>query len=65
MSDEETEVERSIRASDLLKLMGVVEAAAGLFNFCEHIYGAEWGCVEFRELGQKLRVLGLSEVTGE
>lgn len=57
--------EQTIKASDLLKLMDVVEAATGLWNACEQTFGARWGCSEFKDLGDALRKLGLQEVTGE
>jgi len=52
----------AIRASDLMKLMKVVEHATGLYNFCERQYGAAWGCEEFRELQVALLELGLTQV---
>jgi hypothetical protein len=62
LSDEEL---NTIKASDLLKLMGVVEKATGLYNACEQTFGARWNCSEFRELGDTLRGLGLKEVSSE
>jgi hypothetical protein len=48
-----------IRASDLTKLMAVVQAAAGLYNALEQI---DASLPEFDELGDALRNLGVSEV---
>jgi hypothetical protein len=63
MSDEGQEVE-AIRASDLMKLMEVVKAATGLYNVCEHHLELR-DQVEFRELGDALRALGLNEVEAD
>ena len=59
------EEENVISASDLLKLMNVVEAATSLYNVCELTFGARWGVPEFHELGEALRAFGLSEVTND
>lgn len=50
----------AIKASDLLKLMKVVEHATGLYNAIERDGGYE--PAEFKELGDALRALGLNEV---
>jgi hypothetical protein len=65
VSDEAQEVQ-TIRASDLVKLMGVVGAAAGLFNALELQY--KWTerrpwAKEYNDLGAALRELGLAEVS--
>ena len=57
-----------IKASDLARLMDVVEAAAGLYNELEKKYTTEWVPVgeigkAWHEVGQALRELGLHEVT--
>lgn len=53
----------TIKASDLVKQIQVTEAAIGLWNYCEKTFGKRWNCPEFHELGDKLRNLGLAEVT--
>lgn len=65
MPEEATEAEE-IKASDLVKLMGVVGAAAGLYNALEIEY--KWTELrpwskEFTDLGIALRDLGLAEVS--
>lgn len=48
-----------IKASDLLKLMDIVDAATALWNRCEQQFGARWNCAEFRELSKALKAFGL------
>lgn len=51
-----------IKASDLLKLMQVVEKATGLWNALERLTPEMLVPEEFSELGAALRALGLAEV---
>lgn len=58
---------QQILKSDLKKLMDVVNAAAGIYNVLEAL-GEDAGVraevwAEYLVLGQKLRALGLNEVT--
>jgi hypothetical protein len=56
-----------IKASDLVALMGVVGAAAGLYNALELTEPATfkpWSG-EYEELGNALRTLGLVEVQAD
>jgi hypothetical protein len=60
----ETVVEQ-IKASDLLKLMEVVKAATGLWNALEAEGASELppaARLEWDQLGEAMRVLGLTEV---
>lgn len=50
-----------IKASDLLKLMRVVENATGLWNVCERKFADIQLSPEWVELGDALRELGLAE----
>lgn len=54
----------AIKASDLLKLMSVVEKAAGLWNCLEQDDSSHttFWFNDWRELGDALRELGLTEV---
>jgi hypothetical protein len=54
----------AIRASDLMKLMKVVEMATGLWNEIEKAHSETWTCEleTWGQLGDALRDLGLAEV---
>lgn len=49
-----------IKASDMLKLVSTIDAAAGLYNALEQLGHSS---PEYDALGEKLRELGLREVT--
>jgi uncharacterized protein (UPF0297 family) len=55
----------SIKASDLVLLMDAIMAAAGLYNAIEQSEagGDPAYFPEYNELGDKLRALGIAEVT--
>jgi len=55
----------AIKASDLMKLMDVVQAATGLYNAIERQHGPDperTVAEEWEGLGDALRSLGLAEV---
>jgi hypothetical protein len=55
----------AIKASDLMKLMDVVQSATGLYNALENAWPKGFPEIsdEFCALGDALRALGLTEVT--
>ena len=60
----------AIKASDLVKLMDVVQAAAALYNELELALGGGFSLAfeqntlgAWEDLGEQLRALGLAEVT--